>query len=106
MVIAGLERDVRGRAARVGAAPARVRERLDLGVRLAAPMMPSLAQRRAVADEDAADRRIRRRVGGGARGELARARQVRAVAVYGRTSTPFQNATYPSMLLAASLVSG
>ena len=46
------------------------------------------------------------RVGHGARCELDRAREVRAVAVYGVTSTPFQKATYPSMFFASSLAVG
>ena len=56
-------------------------------------MVPSLAERHAVAHDDAAHRRVRRGVGNGARRELDGAREVAAVAVYGVTSTPFQNAT-------------
>jgi hypothetical protein len=92
-VIARLERDVRGRAAWIVAARLGVAQCLDLGMRLTAAMVPSLAERDAVANQDAADRRIWGRVGDSARGELARAREVRRVAVYGWTSTPFQNAT-------------
>jgi hypothetical protein len=73
---------------------------------VSAPMMPPFTDRHAVTNENAADRRIRRRVGAGARRELARTREIDRVAVYGRTSTPFQNATWPSMFFAASFVSG
>ncbi|GAC1572475.1 MAG: hypothetical protein NVS3B7_03230 [Candidatus Elarobacter sp.] len=105
-MVARFERDVCGRTARVVAARARVAQRLDLGVRLTAAMMPAFADRDVVAHENAPDRRVRRGIGNGAPGELARARQIRAVAVYGVTSTPFQKATYPSMFFAFSLVCG
>jgi len=93
MVIAWLERDVGGRAARIFTALAHIAQRFDLGMRLAAVMMPALPERDAVAHDDAADWWVRHRVGDGARCELDRARDVRAIAVYGLTSTPFQNAT-------------
>jgi hypothetical protein len=92
-VIAGLERDVRGRATRIGAATARVGKRLDLRMCLTATMVPAFTERGSVAHEDASDGRIRRGIGDGARRQLAGAREVGGVAVYGRTSTPFQNAT-------------
>ncbi|HWT05359.1 MAG TPA: hypothetical protein VN224_06340, partial [Xanthomonadales bacterium] len=60
---------------------------------LARMMVPPFAQRHAVAHDDAAHRRVRCGVGDGARRELDGAREVAAVAVYGVTSTPFQNAT-------------
>ncbi len=106
MVVARFERDVRRRAARVVPAGARVAQCFDLGVRLAAAVVPAFAQRDAVAHQHAADRRIGHRVRDGARGELARARQVRRVVGYGVTSTPFQKATYPSMFFALSLACG
>jgi hypothetical protein len=62
-------------------------------MRLTAPVVPAFAERYVVAHENAADRRIRRRIGDRARAELDRARDVGGVAVYGVTSTPFQNAT-------------
>ena len=105
-MVARLERDVRRRAGDVVPARARDAQRLDLRVRLAAAMVPTFAERLARADEDAADRRIRRRVGDRARGELAGTREVRRVRVYCVTWTPFQNATYPVMLFAASFVCG
>jgi len=93
VLIARLERDVGGRAARIVTLRARVTQRLDLGVRLTATVVPAFAERRPVADEDAADRRVRRRVRDRARGELARAREVDRFGAYGVTSTPFQKAT-------------
>ena len=106
MVIARLERDVRRRAARIVPAAPRVAQRFDLGVRVAAPVVPALTERRSIARDDAADRWVRRGVGDRTRAELDRAREVRAVVVYGLTSTPFQNATKPSMFFAASLACG
>jgi hypothetical protein len=78
---------------RVVTVRARVTQCLDLGVRLAATVMPAFAERRPVAHDDATDRRIRRRIRDGARGELARAREVDGLDAYGLTSTPFQKAT-------------
>jgi hypothetical protein len=92
-MVARLERNVRRRGARVVAAAPNVAQRFHLGVRLAAPVMPALAERHAVAHDDTPDRRVRRGIGDRARAELDRAREVGAVAVYGLTSTPFQNAT-------------
>jgi hypothetical protein len=68
-------------------------QRFRLGMRRAAPPMPAFAQRHAVADDHAADGRIRRGVGDRTRRELARPREVRRVARYGVTSTPCQKAT-------------
>jgi hypothetical protein len=56
-----------------------------------------------------ADGGIGRRVPGAARGEFAGAAQVHAVEPregYGRTSTPFQKATWSLICLAASLGAG
>ena len=55
VVRAGLERHVRGRAARP---PARPRERHDLGVRPAPVRVPSLPYDPSLRDEDAADRGV------------------------------------------------
>jgi hypothetical protein len=93
MVVARLERDVRRRAVRIVSAAPSVEQRFDLGVRLAAPMMPALAERRSLAHDDAPDRWVRRGIGDRARAELDRAREVAVVVVYDLTSTPFQNAT-------------
>jgi hypothetical protein len=71
-------------------------------VRLAATVMPAFAERDAVAHEDAADGRIGGRVRDRARREFAGAREIRDVGGYGRTSTPFQKATNPSMFFASS----
>ena len=87
-------------------ARARVAQRFDFRMRLAATMVPAFAERPPVAHDDAPDGRVRRGVGDGARRQLDGAREVAAVAVYGVTSTPFQNATYPSMFFAASFACG
>ena len=71
-------------------------------MRLTAAVVPTFAERASVARDHAPDRRVGCGIGERARGELARAREIRAVAVYGVTSTPFQNATYPSMFFAFS----
>ena len=44
MMVAGLERDVGGRAARIVAALAGVGERADLGVRFARALVPAFAE--------------------------------------------------------------
>jgi hypothetical protein len=62
-------------------------------VRLTAAVVPAFAQGLAVAHQHAAHGRVRHRVGDRARRQLDGAREVRDVAVYGPTSTPFQNAT-------------
>ena len=92
-MVARLERDVCGCAAHVDAAALRIVQRFDFRMRLTTPVMPAFAERHAFAHENAADGRIRRRIGDRARAELDRAREIRGVAVYGVTSTPFQNAT-------------
>ena len=105
-MVAWFERHVRRRAAHVVAARARIPQRLDFGVRLTATVMPAFAERVPIARKDAPDGRVRSGIGEGARGEFARAREIRAVAVYGVTSTPFQKATYPSMFFAFSNACG
>ena len=93
MMVARFERDVGRRTARVASAAPRVEQRFDFGVRLAAPMMPALAERHSVAHDDTPHRWVRRGIGDRARAELDRALEVAVVVVYGLTSTPFQNAT-------------
>jgi hypothetical protein len=106
-VIVRFERDVHRRAAHVFARFSRRAQRLRLGVRLAFTMMPTFAERAAIANDDRTNRRIGRRIRERARREFDRAREIRRVgSVYGETSTPFQKAMYPSMFLAASLAVG
>jgi len=69
-------------------------------------VMPALAERYAVANDHASDRRIRRRIGDRTRGEFRRAGQIGGVARYGVTSTPCQKATCPVIFFASALVSG
>lgn len=102
MMIARLERHVRGGPARVVAACTRVAQRLDLRVRLAATVVPAFPERDTVTNENAADRRIWRCIGDRARRELTCPREIRNFRRYGWTSTPFQNATNPSMFFAFS----
>jgi hypothetical protein len=94
-MIARFERDVCGGTLRIVPAAVRVAQRLGLGVRLTSAMVPAFADRDPVTDEDAADGRVRSSVRDGSGGELTRPREIRRVRVdgYGRTSTPFQNAT-------------
>ena len=105
-MIARLERHVHGRAAHVGPAGPSGAQRFDLRMRLAAPMVIAFTLGSARAHDDRADGRIGRGVGGRARRELVRSREVRPVAVYGPTSTPFQNAMRPVMFFAASFGAG
>jgi hypothetical protein len=66
--------------------------------------MPAFAERTTVANDHRPYRRVGCRLGESARGQLNRSRQIgRVESVYGVTSTPFQNAMYPLMFLAASL---
>ena len=58
-VVARLERHVERRAAGVVPARARIRQRVDLGVRLARALVPTFADHCAVLDDHAADPRIR-----------------------------------------------
>ena len=80
-VVARLERHVERGAARVVSARPRIRQRVDLGVRLARALVPAFADHRAVLDDHAADPRIRRRRVEAALGQHERARHVRAVGV-------------------------
>jgi len=68
LVVAGLERDVDGRAARVDSL-----ERADLCMRSAGFLVPAFADDPAVARDDAADARVRRRRVQPLGGELERA---------------------------------
>jgi hypothetical protein len=68
-------------------------QRLDFGMRLAAPMMIALTERLTIANENSTNPRIRCCIGTCARSEFARAREVRSISSDYLTSTPFQNAT-------------
>ena len=77
-------------------------------MRRAAHVMEALAERTRRIDEHGTDGGIGRRTPPATRGEFARAAEVDAIerGDYGRTSTPFQNATWPLICFAASLGSG
>ena len=64
VMIARLQRDVGRRPPQVVAASARVANRFDFRVRLAGTAVPALTERDAVTYENAADGRIRHRIGG------------------------------------------
>jgi hypothetical protein len=82
VVTAGLERDVEGRAARVGG-PAGG-EGLALGVRLAVGGVEALAEHLAVLGHDRPDERVRRCPPAAALGELDGPREVLAVGLQKR----------------------
>jgi hypothetical protein len=79
VVIAWFERDIERGAAHVGTARVRIAQRFNFRVRLAAPVMPPLAERHTVAHQHRADGRIRRRIGNRARCKFARAREIDVV---------------------------
>ena len=81
MRVARLERDVHRGAARIGAAPRSIGQRVDLGVRFACALVESLADDRAVAHDHAADARVGRRRVKAARRKLEGARHVGAVSL-------------------------
>ena len=89
------ERDVHGRSASVLTARRDVTKRFDFCVRKAGAMVIPLADRAAVANDNGADRRVRRRRSKRASRELDCTREIDAVGrrSYRETSTPFQNAT-------------
>ena len=60
-MIAGLERHIKGATAGVAPMLARLRQRVDLGMRLAGTQMKAFTNHRAVLDDDTADTRVRRR---------------------------------------------
>ena len=101
VVVARLQRHVHGRAAGVGAAARGVGERLDLGVRRTRARVEAFADHGAVADDHAADARVRRRRVHPARREIERVRHVRAVAVGERRHRDSRTGRYRRGRLAA-----
>jgi len=80
VVVAGLERHVRRRAARSESGRA---QRVHLRVRAAVDLVPSLADHHVAPRDDAADERVRRDMPGAARRESQRAAHQRDVAARG-----------------------
>jgi hypothetical protein len=104
-MVARLERNVQGRAARPLSGCA---QRLHFGMRLAATSVEPLAERVAVVNDRGADGRVRRRAAHAALCEFVCPREIDRVlgCPYGCISTPRQNAMWSLMCLASSFGSG
>ena len=110
-MIARLEGDVQRRAGHGIAAARGVVDRLDFGMRLAAQVVETLAERLRAARNDGPDARVGRRISATAGSELARPPQIDAIEAgngrdYAVTSTPFQKATESLICFAASFGAG
>jgi hypothetical protein len=92
-MIARLERHKGRRATDIIAALACIAQSARFSVFLTATAMPPLAERDPIANDHAADRRVRSGIRDRSRREFRGSREVRRVGRYGLTSTPFQNAT-------------